>query len=157
MTIVVKGYGGYISTRRISGHRIPQHVQNLVVREYARRKGLEFKLSATEHASTACYLILEEVLADLSNLDGVIAYSLYMLPRDKARRLGVYNTIIDNCCRLFLAVEDFEVSKESDIERVETIWKIQEITDSQSNELLDNFSVIEKVTNEINNLENQKG
>ena len=131
------------TTRRISGHRIPQHIQNLVVREYARRRGLEFKLSATEHASTACYLILEEVLADLSNLDGVIAYSLYMLPRDKARRLGVYKTIIDNCCRLFLAVEDFEVSNKSDIERVETVWQIQEIMDNQSNKILEHFTLVE--------------
>ena len=142
MTTAAKGYRGYISTRRICGHRIPQHIQNLVVREYARRRGLEFKLSATEHASKACYLILEEVLADLSNLDGVIAYSLYMLPRDTARRLGVYRTIIDSCCTLFLAVEDFEVSNESDIERVETICKIQEITDNQSNKILKHFTLM---------------
>ena len=56
------GYRGYIASRPVRGTSTPQHVQNLVIRDYAARSGLDFKLSATEYAMDGCYLMLEAVL-----------------------------------------------------------------------------------------------
>src|SRR5882757_7640146 len=60
-----KGYRGYVFSRSVDNHRVPQHIQNLVIRDYAARRKLHYLLSATEYAMPGCYLILEQVLADL--------------------------------------------------------------------------------------------
>ncbi len=56
------GHRGYIASRPVRGQEWPQHVQNLVVRDYAQRNGLHYLLSATEYAMDACYMNLETVL-----------------------------------------------------------------------------------------------
>ena len=61
-----KGYRGYVFSRPVDSHRVPQHIQNLVIRDYAARRKLHYLLSATEYAMPGCYLILEQVLADLA-------------------------------------------------------------------------------------------
>lgn len=78
---------GYIFSRPFMGERVPQHVQNLVIRDYCKRTGLQFLLSATEYAMVDCHLILEQILDELVNLHGLIAYSLFQLPeKNKAEK-----------------------------------------------------------------------
>src|SRR5271156_6802343 len=66
------GYRGYIASRPVRGLAQPQHVQNLVVRDYASRTKLPYLLSATEYAMPGCYMVLESVLAELAHVEGVI-------------------------------------------------------------------------------------
>ena len=61
-----KGYRGYVFSRSVDSHRVPQHIQNLVIRDYAARRKLHYLLSATEYTMPDCYLILEQVLAELA-------------------------------------------------------------------------------------------
>ena len=44
------GHRGYIFSRPFHGNRVPQHVQNMVIRDYCQRNGLNYLLSATEYA-----------------------------------------------------------------------------------------------------------
>ena len=73
---------GYIFSRAFMGERIPQHVQNLVIRDYCERNHLQFLLSAAEYAMPDCYLVLEQVLDELTEINGLVAYSLFQLPED---------------------------------------------------------------------------
>jgi sporadic carbohydrate cluster protein (TIGR04323 family) len=41
---------GYIFSRPFFGERVPQHIQNIVLRDYCRRNNLKFLMSATEYA-----------------------------------------------------------------------------------------------------------
>ena len=66
---------GYIFSRPFMGERVPQHVQNLVIRDYCERHQLQFLLSATEYAMPNCHLIFEQILSELSDLHGLVAYS----------------------------------------------------------------------------------
>ena len=77
---------GYIFSRLFMGERVPQHVQNLVIRDYCERNHLQFLLSATEYAMEDCHLIFEEVLGKLSEISGIVLYSLFQLPEDNVRR-----------------------------------------------------------------------
>ncbi|NUB05052.1 sporadic carbohydrate cluster protein (TIGR04323 family) [Azospirillum brasilense] len=120
------GYRGYIGSRPVLGSRTPQHVQNLVIRDYAARSGLTFKLSATEYAMPHCYMMLEQVLAELPGLDGMIAYSLFMLPERRDRRREVYRRILDAGASLHTAVEGLVLAGEADIGRLEDIWSVQQ-------------------------------
>ena len=95
-----KGYRGYVFSRSVDSHRVPQHIQNLVIRDYAARRKLHYLLSATEYAMPDCYLILEQVLAELAALDGVILYTMFMLPPASAASVAEYTV---GCWRLAAA------------------------------------------------------
>lgn len=116
-----KGYRGYVFSRPIDNHRVPQHIQNLVIRDYAQRRKLHYLLSATEYAMADCYLVLEQVLAELSTLDGVILYSMFMLPADAAQRAEIYRRVLGEGASLHSAVEGFSLRDQGDAERWETV------------------------------------
>lgn len=122
-----KGYRGYVFSRSVDGHRVPQHIQNLVIRDYATRRKLHYLLSATEYAMADCYLILEQVLADLAALDGVILYTMFMLPADPQHRQAIYRRLLTTGCRLHAAVEGFVLEGEGDIERWENVLQTANI------------------------------
>ena len=122
-----KGYRGYVFSRPVDAHRVPQHIQNLVIRDYAQRRKLHYLLSATEYAMADCYLVLEQVLADLAALDGVILYTMFMLPQVAADRVRIYRKVLAAGCRLHSAVEGFALADEADIERWENVLQTAEI------------------------------
>ncbi|MBV8408171.1 MAG: sporadic carbohydrate cluster protein, TIGR04323 family [Alphaproteobacteria bacterium] len=122
-----RGYRGYVFSRAVDDHRVPQHIQNLVIREYAHRRKLHYLLSATEYAMAGSYLILEQVLADLPTIDGVILYSMLMLPSSAARRGGIYRRVLAAGAGLHAAVEGFVLKSEMDIERWENVLRTADI------------------------------
>src|SRR5580704_14510805 len=88
------GHRGYIGARPLNGSRTPQHVQNIVIRDYARRKNLQYLLSAAEHTMPGSYMILEDILDELPRLRGIICYSIFMLPPDAVKRREIYDRIL---------------------------------------------------------------
>jgi sporadic carbohydrate cluster protein (TIGR04323 family) len=122
-----KGYRGYVFSRSVDTHRVPQHIQNLVIRDYAARRKLHYLLSATEYAMADCYLILEQVLADLPAIDGVILYTMFMLPSAPEQRGLVYRRLLAAGGSLHAAVEGFVLESEADIERWENVLRTADI------------------------------
>ena len=122
-----QGYRGYIASRPINGNRTPQHIQNMVIREYAKQNNLEFLLSATELSPKNAYMVLENVLREMPRLNGVICYSLFMLPERRDRRLDIYRRILDCGAERHAAVEGWIIKNRGQIERVEDIWQVREI------------------------------
>lgn len=121
------GHRGYVASRPVFGNRVPQHVQNLVIRDYAARNNLHYKLSATEYAMPGCYMMLQQVLDELTELEGVIAYTLFMLPQRPARRLDIYRRTLDARASLHFAVEGLVLTSAADIRPLEDIWSVQAI------------------------------
>ena len=104
-----RGYRGYVGSRPVRGVAYPQRVQNLVVRDYAQRRKLPFLLSLVEHAMPGSYMVLENLLAELPQLDGVIFFSAFMLPPDIAARHAVYDRVLAAHAALHLALENRSV------------------------------------------------
>lgn len=119
-----RGYRGYITPRLVSGSRTPQHVQNLVIRDYAARNSLLFKLSATEYVMPGCYMMLESVLDELTRMEGIIAFSLFMLPKRRERRLDIYRRVLDMKASLHFAVENTSLVSPEDVARLENVLTI---------------------------------
>lgn len=115
----MKKLRGYIFARPFMGERAPQHVQNIILRDYCAKKGFELLLAATEYAMPDSYLILESVLEDLSNLDGILFYSIYQLPTEPIRRQSVYSRVIDAGKSLHFAVEGISILQIEDIDQAE--------------------------------------
>jgi sporadic carbohydrate cluster protein (TIGR04323 family) len=119
------GYRGYIGSRSYFGARAPQHVQNLVARDFCARNGYRFLISATEYAMPGCYMILEDVVREAGKLDGVVCYSIFMLPMKQERRLDVVRRLFDAGATLHGAVENIHVRNDEELKRMELLWAVQ--------------------------------
>ena len=121
------GVRGYIFSRPFMGERVPQHVQNLVIRDYCKKKGIQYLLSATEYAMAGSHLILQQIMDELPQLEGIVFYSLFLLPEQKKERDRVCKVILENKKTIFFAVEGLLMSNKIEHERIETIWQVQKI------------------------------
>lgn len=118
------GYRGYVGSRPVAGQSYPQKVQNLVIRDYAARHGLDFKLSVTEYAMRGCYMMLQDALAELPRLDGLILFSLFMLPRDAAKREAIYDRVLGHGRELRAALEELTLADGGGVARFEETLRV---------------------------------
>ena len=56
----MKKLKGYIFSRPFLGERVPQHIQNIVLRDYSKKLNINFLLSATEYQTTKSSYILKK-------------------------------------------------------------------------------------------------
>lgn len=119
------GFRGYIFSRTIDSNFIPQRVQNLVVKDYCERFNLFFKLSATEYKMKNSYLMFNSVMKEIKKINGIIFYSLFMLPDNKIDRYKIYDKIILNKKQLHFALEEIQLNKKKDIQKIENIYEIK--------------------------------
>lgn len=105
---------GYISSRPVRGVMFPQKVQNLVIRDYATRNRLRYLLSSAEFAMPGCYMMLDDVLAELPRVGGVILFSAFLLPQRREARRKIYKRVLDSECSLHCALEELVLRAESD-------------------------------------------
>lgn len=122
------GHRGYIGSRPYFGDRAPQQVQNLVIRDHCQRHGFQYLLSVTEYAMPGCYMMLEEAIGEAPRLSGLVLYSLFMLPARRERRLEVYRRVLAAGATLHGALEDLAVTGPEDIQRIEDIWRVKQLT-----------------------------
>ena len=123
----MRGFRGYVSSRVFCKQRVPQHVQNLVIRDYCARRGITYLLSATEYAMPNCYMMLEQTMNDLENLDGIVCYSLFQFPTDRITRLRLFEQILEKERELHFAAESLSICETSHIKRIEDIWSVHAV------------------------------
>ena len=121
----MKGYRGYIFSRSINQNFIPQRVQNLVIRDFATRKKIFFKLSLTEYNMKNCYIMLNSLIKDINKIDGIIFYSIEMLPTDKKEALKLIDLFLKKKKSLYFALEELKVSSKKDLMRIKEILMIK--------------------------------
>jgi len=106
----MKNYArGYIASGPFNGNRVPQHLQNQIVKSYCDSNGLEFVLSRAEYwinGATMCQLwaALKEGFVD------IVFFSLWQLPNVKSERLLIYDHCVANGIVLHFASERIRVS-----------------------------------------------
>ena len=118
---------GYIFSRPFMGERVPQSVQNIVIRDYCQKNNLHYLLSHVEYAMPSSSVILSQALLELESNDGIIAYSLFQLPEKISERREVYNKIYKKNKVIFFALESIKASTLKDFERIENIWMIRNV------------------------------
>lgn len=118
---------GYIFSRSFMGERVPQHIQNMVIRNYCNEKKLHYLLSATEYSMQNSSLILEQVINELKDIHGIVAYSLFQLPENDIMRLKILKIFLKKNKKFFFANENFIFSSKNDLIKLDNIWKIKKI------------------------------
>jgi len=121
----MKPVRGYIFSRPFMGERVPQHVQNLVIRDYCTRNDLHYLLSATEYSMSGSQLILREILSKLPELHGIVAYSLFQLPEKTPEREHAIETVLRHNKTFYFALEGQRLTTVHDAERIEATWRIK--------------------------------
>jgi len=121
---------GYIFARPFMGERAPQHVQNIILKDYCNKKGFELLLAATEYSMPDSSMILESVLDDLDSVDGIVFYSLYQLPTSTTQRQSVYSRVLASGKSLHFAVEGMSIAKQDDVDSVEQCLLVKATLDN---------------------------
>lgn len=125
MSKIKNGFRGYIFSRPFMGERVPQHVQNIIIRDYCSKKGIQHLLSATEYSMENSSLILKQLINDLSSVEGVVAYSLFQMPEDNFERQSIFDKIISLNKEMHFAVEGLSLYNNDSLNRIEDIWKVK--------------------------------
>ena len=121
----MKKVRGYNFSRSFMGERVPQHVQNIVIKDFCKKNKLNFLLSATEYSMPNSFYILKDLVNNLDGIYGVVAYSLFQMPDDEMERVKMFKKIIKKRKKIFFACENLTLSNLDDINRLENIWSIK--------------------------------
>jgi len=121
----MKKVRGYNFSRDFMGERVPQHVQNIVIRDFCQKRNLNFLLSASEYSMPNSFHILKDLTNNMSGLYGIVAYSLFQMPYNDDERKKIFNKILKKKKKIFFACENLEILKQADIHRIENIWLVK--------------------------------
>jgi sporadic carbohydrate cluster protein (TIGR04323 family) len=120
-----KGFRGYIFSRSFMEERVPQHVQNIIIRDYCSKKDLHYLLSATEYAMDNSTLMLRQLLKDLPNMSGIVAYSIFQMPEDDIERRSVFDNVLALKKEIHFAVEGLSIYDDESHNHIENIWQVK--------------------------------
>ena len=116
---------GYIFSRSFMGERAPQHVQNIVIRNYCEKNDYIYLLSSVEYKMKNSYLMLEQIMKDLKNVSGIVAYSMFQLPEKDRLRNSIYKRIISQKKEIHFSVEELKIATKEDCRKIEDIWLVK--------------------------------
>ncbi len=114
-------------SRSFMEERVPQHIQNQIIRNYCVQNNYQYLLSAVEYSISNSNLILNQIFNETKNLDGIGFYSLFQLPENDKQRNKFLKKIIKKKKFVFFCVENLILSSPKDLERIETIWLIKKV------------------------------
>lgn len=120
-------FKGYIASRNIQGHEIPQRIQNMVIRSYSEKKGKIFSLSATEYIMDNSFMILDSVVEDAEEYEAIVFYSLFMLPQNFLRRQKIFTDCLDKKTEIHFAFEELEIKNQDDINLINEILMTKDL------------------------------
>ncbi len=109
------------------GERVPQSVQNLVLRNFCKNNNLMFELSSTEYAMDKSFYILNQLLVN-RRYKCIIFYSLFQLPENNALRYTILTKFLKRKKKLIFALENITASKINDIQDIENIWYVKKVS-----------------------------
>jgi len=119
---------GYIASGVFNSHRIPQHIQNQVIRTYCTQNNLAYVLSRAEYSmevESQCQLwaALEEGFKD------IVFYSIWQMPQKMCDRRKVTRHCIKKKILLHFACESLIADSIKTFEELELLIQIQNSID----------------------------
>jgi sporadic carbohydrate cluster protein (TIGR04323 family) len=104
---------------------VPQNIQQLVIRDYCKRNGLEFLLSTTEYGNG--YIMLNS-LVDNKSIEGLVMYSIWQLPGDKLERINIIFNGMLLPGKIHFAAENIRMVNMDNVQMLEDIWLLKRLT-----------------------------
>lgn len=120
-----KDVRGYIFGKEFMGERVPQQVQNIIIRDFCIKNKLHYKLSLVEYVFKKSTFMLKEGLKEIDKIYGIVFYSLFQLPEDEKDRNLICKFVLKKKKKLFFALENIEMSSLDDLKKINSIWLIK--------------------------------
>ena len=121
----LQSYLGYNFCGPIGGHVIPQRVQNLYIREYARSKEVTVSFTVSEYFDSSRGLMLFSQFDHAAEIAGLVFYSFLQLPVDPTLRGEFLRRAFEAKWTLYFALEDL---KSHDAESFRTLQRLHQIS-----------------------------
>jgi sporadic carbohydrate cluster protein (TIGR04323 family) len=86
-----------------------------------------YLLSVSEYRMPGCFMILQEVLSSIQSVDGIVLFSIFMLPESAKARRRMYDIVLNAGRSLHGALEDVCIKTHDDIQRIEDILRANKI------------------------------
>ena len=118
----MKKLRGYIFSRPFFNERAPQHIQNLVLRNYCKKNNFFFLLSFTEYRMKNSSLMLNSILKNIKKIDGIVFYSLFQMPVEDVERKKIFSRVLELGKSMYFSVEGMQLTNKQELERLENIW-----------------------------------
>jgi sporadic carbohydrate cluster protein (TIGR04323 family) len=122
-----EGYRGYVTCREFGGLTIPVPVQSMLLREYCQKHNYIYKLHLNENIFPHSYMVLEGIVENLSDFEGLLMCSIFMMPKRASRREKIYNKIFSENLSVHFVIEDIVCKNLSDSIFIEEILKVQHL------------------------------
>ena len=88
----------------------------------------------TMNDNSSNMLVSDLVINDAKDIDGIIIYSMFMLPRQREIRNKMIGRLIDNGKEIHAAVEDLILKDSSDYSRLDNIFLVDNVLESNYHE-----------------------
>lgn len=122
---MTKDVRGYIFGKEFMGERVPQQIQNIVIRDFCIKNKLHYKLSLVEYVFKKSTFMLQEGLKEIDKIYGIVFYSLFQLPEDEKDRNLICKFVFKKKKKLFFALENIEMSSLDDLKKINFFWLIK--------------------------------
>ena len=116
---------GYIFSRPFFNERVPQHIQNIVIRDFCKKNKLNYNLSLVEYAMKDSYIMFNQIVDEIDSFDGVVLYSLFQLPDSNKIRNDLCKEVLKKKKKIYFATESRIVQTLLELEKVDIIWKLK--------------------------------
>ena len=126
-----KKFRGYIFSRPFFGERAPQHIQNLIIKDYCDKKNYLFLLSFTEYRMSNSTLMLQSLIKDLKKIDGIVFFSLFQLPESNSFRINLLKKILKEKKEIHFVVEKIIFNSKFQIEQIENLFNLKKLNTYQ--------------------------
>lgn len=118
----MKKLKGYNFGRSFFGERAPEHVQSIINNHYCKKNNYKYLMHSTEYDGPNSTQMLFELLKNVKKYDGLLFYSLLMLPSDAKKRHFVFKKIISNKKEIHFAVENLFIKRKKDISKIDSLF-----------------------------------
>ncbi|AXK79052.1 hypothetical protein DW352_00065 [Pseudolabrys taiwanensis] len=122
------GLRGYVTSRPFGQYCVPVPLQSLALRDYCQRNNLIYVLPVNENIFPHSYMVLEGMTKGLSDYQGIVMYSLHMLPQREERRREFYKKILEQGCELHIVLEGLVISDDQGVEHIEELVQLNQIS-----------------------------
>ena len=105
---------GYCTHQNFGSFRIPVPLQNIILRDFAKKNNFGFKLSTNEFYFKSCYMQLLR-LVDISideKIHGIVMMSYMMLPQKRPDLIKIIKKLLSYEISLYFIIENLNIENE---------------------------------------------
>ena len=126
---------GYIASGYFRGNRVPQHIQNKIIREYCRTNRLEYVMSKAEYAFKGnTYSQLRAAVEE--DIPYIVMYSIWLLPAEKSLRMELLEIALSKGIKIHFACEELKLETERQRSQIEELIAIEDNLIVSSEEII---------------------